>query len=68
MPGFELRYAVSEEPVAAHSRQMCETAITEFAFSNAINVAKAMALTACDFLTTPDLVAAARAEFNQRGS
>ena len=63
MPSFELRYAVSEHPVASHSREMSETATTELAFSNAIAVAKSLSLTACDFLENPELLAAARAEF-----
>ena len=34
---------------------------------NAINTAKALAITACDLLTNPALVDAARAEFAERG-
>ena len=66
MPSFELRYAVSDHPVASHSREMSETATTELAFSNAIAVAKSLSLTACDFLENPELLAAARAEFEER--
>ena len=66
MPSFELRYAVSDQPVPSHSREMSETAITELAFSNAIAVAKSLSLTACDFLENPDLLIAARAEFEER--
>ena len=47
---------------------MCETAITDFAFSNALAVAKAMALTACDILQQPDLLAEAQADFANRSS
>lgn len=65
-PSFELRYAVSETPVPSHSREMCETAITETAFSNAISVAKVLTLTACDFLSDPALLQEAKAEFAQR--
>ena len=65
-PSFELRYAVSETPVASHSREMCETAITETAFSNAISVAKILTLTACDFLSDPSLLLDAQADFAQR--
>ena len=68
MPALELRYAVSEEPVPSHSRQMCETAITETACSNAISVAKVLTLTACDLLSDPDLLKEAQAEFTQRSS
>ena len=68
MPAYELRYAVSEQPVASHSREMAETAASEYAFSAAINVAKALTLTACDLLLDPTLLPAARAEFDQRGN
>jgi amidohydrolase len=66
LPAYELRYAVSEQPVASHSREMAETAITEYAFNAAINVAKTMTLTACDLLLDSNLLPAARAEFEQR--
>lgn len=65
-PSLELRYAVSETPVPSHSREMCDTAITETAFSNAISVAKILTLTACDFLSDPALLQEAQAEFAQR--
>jgi amidohydrolase len=66
LPAYELRYAVSEQPVASHSREMAETAITEYAINAAINVAKTMTLTACDLLLDSTLLPAARAEFEQR--
>lgn len=68
MPSFELRYAVSDQPVPSHSREMTETAITDLACSNAIAVAKSLSLTACDFLENPELLRAARAEFEERRS
>ena len=67
VPAYELRYAVSEQPVASHSREMAETAVSEYALNAAINVAKAMTLTACDLLLDPNLLPAARTEFEQRG-
>jgi len=66
MPAYELRYAVSETPVPSHSREMTETSASEYALSAAINVAKALTLTACDLLLDPKLLPAARAEFDQR--
>ena len=66
MPAFELRYAVSETPVASHTRDMCETAITDFALSNALSVAKALSLTASDLLRDVTLVEAAKSEFAER--
>jgi amidohydrolase len=68
LPSYELRYAVSETPVASHSREMTETATSEYALNAAINVAKAMTLTACDLLLDPKLLSAAHAEFEQRGA
>ena len=68
MPAFELRYAVSETPVASHTRDMCATAITDLALSNALSVAKALSLTASDLLCDATLVEAARSEFAQRSS
>ena len=67
MPAYELRYAVSEQPVPSHSREMAETATSEHALSAAVNVAKTLTLTACDLLLDPTLLPAARAEFDQRG-
>ena len=66
MPGFELRYAVSETPVPSHTRQMQETAISDLALSNALLVAKALSLTASDLLRDAALVDAAKAEFADR--
>ena len=66
MPAFELRYAVSEEPVASHTRDMCATAITDLALSNALQVAKALSLTAADLLCDANLVEVAKVEFADR--
>ena len=66
MPAFEMRYAVSEEPVAAHSRDMTETAITDFALSNALLVAKTLSLTASDLLRDATLLESAKTEFADR--
>lgn len=66
MPAYELRYAVSETPVASHTRDMCETAITDFALSSALQVAKALSLTAADLLRDATLVEAAKTEYADR--
>ena len=66
MPGYELRYAVSETPVPSHTRQMQETAVTDMALSNALLVAKALSLTASDLLRDATLVEAAKAEYAER--
>ena len=67
IPSYELRYAVSEDPVASHSREMAETAVTNYALDAAINVAKTMALTACDLLLRPDMLSEAHSDFRNRG-
>ena len=66
MPAYELRYAVSETPVTSHTRDMCETAATDLALSNALVVAKTLSLTAADLLRDVTLVEAAKAEFAER--
>ena len=66
MPGFELRYAVSETPVPSHTSDMRETAVTDLALSNALQVAKALSLTAGDLLLDSTLVEAAKAEYAER--
>ena len=66
MPGYELRYAVSETPVPSHTRQMQETAVTDLALNNALLVAKALSLTASDLLRDATLVEAAKAEYAER--
>ena len=67
MPGFELRYAVSETPVPSHTRQMQETAVTDLALNNALLVAKTLSLTASDLLLDAAMVEAAKAEYAERG-
>ena len=66
MPGYELRYAVSETPVPSHTRQMQETAVTDLALNNALLVAKALSLTASDLLRDSAMVEAAKAEYAER--
>ena len=66
LPSYELRYAVSETPVASHSREMAETATSSYALDAAINVAKTMTLTACDLLLDSDLLTAAQVDFQNR--
>ena len=67
MPGFELRYAVSETPVPSHTRQMQETAVTDLALNSALLVAKTLSLTASDLLLDAAMVEAAKAEYAERG-
>jgi metal-dependent amidase/aminoacylase/carboxypeptidase family protein len=66
LPAYYLRFAVSEAPVAGHSTAMTEVAKSARAHDNALNTAKVLALMACDLLTNPALLAAARADFAAR--
>ena len=66
MPSFALRFAVSEIPIPGHSLAMAEAAKTDLAQDSAILTAKALALTACDLLADPSLLAEARKEFQAR--
>lgn len=66
IPAYYLRFAVSQEPVPGHSIPMAEAAKSALAHDNAIATAKVLALTACDLLANPELVAAARTDFAAR--
>ena len=61
-----MSFAVSETPVPGHSPAMTAAAITDLAHENALITAKALALTTCDLLSDPALVAQAREEFDGR--
>ena len=66
IPSYYTRFAVGVDPVPAHSLAMAEAAKTDFAQDVAISVAKVLALTACDVLADPNLLAAAKREFDAR--
>lgn len=66
LPAYYLRFAVSQEPVPGHSTAMAEAAKSALAHDNALATAKVLALTACDLLTNPSLIDAARADFAAR--
>ena len=66
LPSFALRFAVSEEPVPGHSLAMADVAKTDLAQDYALSAAKVLALTACELLADPELLAAARQEFQAR--
>jgi len=66
LPAYYLRFAVSRQPVPGHSTAMAEAAKSDFGHDNAIATAKVLALTVCDLLAHPDLVAAAKADFAAR--
>jgi amidohydrolase len=68
VPALAMSFAVSERPVPGHSQEMTAAAITDLAHRSAIDVAKTLALTACELLERPELLAEARAEFGRRGA
>jgi amidohydrolase len=63
VPSCEVHYAISEQPVAGHSREKAVAAISELAEEATLTVAKAMALTGLDLLTGPESLARVKAEF-----
>ena len=66
IPSYYTRFAVGTDPVPAHSLAMADAAKTEFAQDVAISVAKVLAMTACDVLSDPKLLAEVKAEFAVR--
>lgn len=66
IPSYYSKFAVGTDPVPAHSLAMADAAKTDFAQDVAISVAKLLALTACDVLSDPELLASARQEFAAR--
>jgi amidohydrolase len=66
LPAYYLRFAVSHEPVPGHSTRMAEAAKSSYAHDNALATAKVLALTVCDLLAHPELIATARADFAAR--
>ena len=66
VPAYYTRFAVSKDPVPGHSLAMVAAAKTDLAHDNAIAVAKLLALTACDLISSPELLAQAVEEFKER--
>lgn len=67
MPSFAMSFAISEEPVPGHSKLWAAAAHSELGEQNALLCAKALSATACELLERPELVAAAKEEFEARG-
>ena len=66
LPAIHPYVAISNENLPGHSVAFREAAATELAHERALGAAKAMALTTIDLLGDPDLLAAARGEFEER--
>ncbi len=67
LPAFAVSYGVSNESFPLHSEEMARAAATDLAQERTLAIAKAVALTACDVLSDPALLAAARADFDRLG-
>jgi amidohydrolase len=65
MPAFAVSYGISDESFPLHSEEMARAAATPLAQERTLAIAKAVALTACDVLADPGLLAAARADFER---
>jgi amidohydrolase len=65
LPAAIVRFAVSDRPVPGHSLALRDAAITDLAHSNALAVAKTLALTALDLLADPALIDEVRADFSR---
>jgi len=62
LPAVTGSFAISRTPIPGHSPEVVEAACSEFAYQQMLKVAKAMALTALDLFSEPELVAAAKEE------
>ena len=68
VPAYYTRFAVSQDPVPGHSLALAAAAKTDLAHDNAIAVAKLLALTACDLISSPELLSQAIEEFKERAA
>ena len=66
IPSFAVSFAVSETSIPGHSLELTQAAKSDLAHTNALHVAKTLALTASALLTDPDLLAATKADFEAR--
>jgi amidohydrolase len=66
LPAIHPYIAISNEPVPGHSVAFRDLAVTPGALEKALIAAKALALTALDVLTDPQVLQRARAEFEER--
>jgi amidohydrolase len=62
MPAVTGSFAISHEPIPGHSQQVVDASGSEYGYEQLIKVSKAMALTAFDLLTEPELLAQAKDE------
>ena len=62
LPSVTGSFAISHEPIPGHSQQVVDASGSEFGYDQLIKVSKAMALTALDLMTDPELLAKAKDE------
>jgi len=65
VPSVETSYPILDRVCTWHSQDVVDASDSDLGYANTIKVAKAMALTGIDLLTDPDLLAAARSEFER---
>ncbi|HET7038127.1 MAG TPA: M20 family metallopeptidase [Thermomicrobiaceae bacterium] len=68
MPAITGRFAISHEPIPGHSQQVVDASGSDYGYDQLIKVSKAMALTAFDLLTEPELLASAKEEHTRWGT
>ena len=66
LPGIHPYIAISDQTIPGHSTAFRDHAATPEALDRALVAAKALALTAIDVLSDPELLKEARAEFAER--
>lgn len=64
LPTLHPSFAIGSGSAFAHTRAFAEAAATEGAHQAALRVAKALALTALDLMSNPEVMARARSDFN----
>ena len=62
LPSVTGHFAISHEPIPGHSQQVVDASGSEFGYDQLIKVSKAMALTALDLLSEPELLDKAKDE------
>ena len=65
VPTIHPLVSISDSPLVAHTHEFAAASATDRAHQGMINGAKALAATALDILTSPDLLARAREDFNK---
>ncbi len=63
-PSSGCTFAISPEPIAGHSPEVVACSASDLGRENMLRASKAMALTALEVLSQPELAEAVRAEFN----